>query len=257
MPGRQTRERAAELSAIAPLTANGELIGPCTLITNGKKTIAFTSAELLRVAAKPLAIVTKLDGSATIPVASWMLGRRAGIGIIELGDIAIRGDVAPLPLAAVCATVDTRGGPAALVAIEPSSVGRAAGFSRRVVPVYVDAVDAGPMSDDALVHLASPSAALDIDAPIEGAGLFAWLPPDPVLGRPSEVVVVALAITYRTRAFKPRDLPAVAELIGLDDLASVLPVELAAESSNELDVVAGEIRTPPPDDDPLDGLDED
>ncbi len=241
MPGRQTREKAAELRAIAPLLANGELLGPCTLITNGKKTIAFTSAELLRTAATPLAIATKFDGSTTIPVASWMLGRRAGIGIMDLGDVTIRGDVAALPIAAVCATVDTRGGPAALVGVERSAVGRAGGFARRVVPVNVDAVDAGPMSDDALVHLASPIDALDIDAPIEGAGLFAWLPPDPVLGGPSEVVVVALGVAYRTRAFKPRDLPAVAELVGLDDLASVLAIELATESSNELDQVAGEI----------------
>jgi hypothetical protein len=175
------------------------------------------------------------------------------MGIIELGEVAIAGEVAPLPLAAACATIETRGAPAALVAIEAASSGR--GFARRVVPVHVDAVEAGPLSDDVIAHLVSPDDARDVKAPIEGAGLFAWLPPDPVLRRPSEIVVVALAITYRRGAFKPRELPPLAELVGLDDLGNVLELNAISEGSNQLSQIAGEIRDNNPD--PLAGLDDD
>lgn len=253
--GRITRESAAELRAIAPLVIPGpspQLIGPCTLVTNGARTIAFSSAELLRAAPDELAICTSFDGAHAIPVASWSLGRRAGIGIIELAaPFPADAPIAPIPIGAVCATIDTRGAPAALVAIVPAANGR--GFARVVVPVHVDAIDGGGMSDDVLSYLVSPTDPLHLDAPIEGAGLFAWLPPDPVLGRSSEVVVVALAVTYRSRAFKPRDLPPIGELVGLEDLGRALPVVLAAEASNELDQVAGEIREVS--DDPLAALD--
>jgi hypothetical protein len=69
------------------------------------------------------------------------------------------------------------------------------------------------------------------------------MPPDPVLGRKSEVLVVALASPYRQKAFKPRELPAIAELCGLDDLGRALPWDgTKAEGSNELGQIAGEIR---------------
>jgi hypothetical protein len=58
------REAAAELRAIAPLVVTGakiQLVGPCTLVTNGTLTIAFSSAEMLRRAGEPLAIALTLD----------------------------------------------------------------------------------------------------------------------------------------------------------------------------------------------------
>ena len=39
---------------------------------------------------------------------------------------------------------------------------------------------------------------------VEGASLFAWFPPNPALGRASEVLVLGLAQTYRGFA-KPRE----------------------------------------------------
>jgi hypothetical protein len=79
--------------------------------------------------------------------------------------------------------------------------------------------------------------------PVEGSALFSWMPADPVLGRKSEVLVVALGITYRRKTFKPREQPALAELVGLDDLGRALPwAEKVVEGSNELGQVAGEIR---------------
>ena len=51
---------AVELRAVAPLVVLGgktpQLVGPCTLVTNGSQVIAFSSAELLRQAGEPLAI---------------------------------------------------------------------------------------------------------------------------------------------------------------------------------------------------------
>ena len=243
--GHGARESAVELRAIAPLVVTGpslQLVGPCTLVTNGTHTIAFSSAELLRKAGEPLAIALTLDCSKTIPVAAWSMGRVPHMGVIELGaafpkDPAL--DVAPLPIASVCATADTRGAPSALVTVKPA----ARGVTRRVIPVHVDAVDGGGMSDDVLTRLASPDEAGDIDADVDGAALFSWMPPDPVLGRPSEVLVVALASPYRQKAFKPRELPAFAELFGLDDLGRALPWQGATgEGSNELGQIAGEIR---------------
>src|SRR5258706_12607249 len=64
--GRQTREQAAELRAVAPLVVLGAqptLIGPCTLVSNGVKTVAFSSAELLRKAGEPLAVALSPDAS--------------------------------------------------------------------------------------------------------------------------------------------------------------------------------------------------
>jgi hypothetical protein len=244
--GRDTRESAIEVRAIAPLVVTGPqlaLVGPCTLVTNGTRTIAFSSAELLRRAGEPLAIALTLDCKTTIPVTSWSMGRTPHMGIIELGAPFPREgshDVAPLDLGSVCATVDTRGAPSALVTIERSTDGN--GVTRRVIPVHVDAVDGGGMSDD-LTRLASPDQPADADATIDGAALLTWMPPDPVLGRTSEVVVVALGVPYRSKLYKPRELPPLAELFGLEDLGRALPWQgTNPEGSNELGQIAGEIR---------------
>jgi hypothetical protein len=244
--GRDTRESANEVRAIAPLVVTRPqlaLVGPCTLVTNGTQMIAFSSAELLRQAGEPLAIALTLDCKKTLPVTSWTMGRVPHMGIIEIGgSFPSEGahDVAPLDLGSVCATVDTRGAPSALVTIERTSDGK--GVTRRVVPVHVDAVDGGGMSDE-IARLASPDVAADADARIDGAALVSWMPADPVLGRKSEVVVVAVASPYRSKTFKPRDLPAIAELFGLEDLGRALPWDgEPADRENELGQVAGEIR---------------
>jgi hypothetical protein len=243
--GSDTRESANEVRAIAPLIVTGPqlaLVGPCTLVTNGTRTIAFSSAELLRQAGEPLAIALTLDCKTTLPVTSWSMGRTPNVGIIELGaPFPTEGsyDVAPLDLGSVCATVDTRGAPSALVTIERSADGN--GVTRRVIPVHVDAVDGGGMSDD-LTRLASPDQAADVEVKVDGAALLTWMPPDPVLGRGSEVLVVALAAPYRSKTFKPRELAPLAELFGLEDLGRALPWQGAAEGSNELGQIAGEIR---------------
>ena len=240
--GRQTRDQAPELRAVAPLVVSGAqqtLVGPCTLVSNGTKTVGFSSAELLRNAGESLAVAVSTDGSKTLPVTSWMMGRAAGIGVLELGGSVPRdSDVQPLTIASVCATVETRGAPAALVTVERGE----RGFSRRIIPVHVDLIDGGGMSD-VITRLASPTEAADATANIDGSALFAWLPPDPVLGRDSEILVVALGCTYRQKTFKPRELPALAELVGLDDLGRALPWNGGApEGSNELRQVAGEIK---------------
>jgi len=243
--GRGTREQANELRAVAPLVVIGptlQLVGPCTLVTNGTHTIAFSSAELLRKAGEPLAIALTLDCSKTLPVSSWSMGRVPHMGVIELGSPFPKDkklDVEPLPIGSLCATVDTRGAPSALVTVERANQG----VSRRVIPVHVDHVDGGGMSDDVLVRLASPDDAADAEVDIDGSALFSWMPPDPVLGRKSEVLVVALGSPYRTKTFKPRELPAIAELVGLDDLGRALPWDgTKSEGSNELGQIAGEIR---------------
>jgi hypothetical protein len=240
--GRDTREATAELRSVAPLVVVGsqiELIGPCTIVTNGAQTVALSSAELLRQAGEPLAVVIAMNGSRTVRIARWTMGRVAGVGIAELAEPFPRdGDIVPLDLASVSATVDTRGAPSALVTIAHDGMT----FSRRVVPVHVDAFDGGGMIDD-IVRLATPDDASDGDAPIDGAALFSWMPADPVLGRNSEVVAVALGLAYRNKIFKPRANPAIAELVGLEDLGRALPWQgVVPEGSNELGQVAGEIR---------------
>lgn len=241
--GRDARETASELRAVAPLVVLGRaptLVGPCTLVTSGAQTVAFSSAELLRHAGEPLAIALAMDGSRMLRVASWTIGRIAGMGIVELAEPFPRaaGEVVPLALGSLSATVETRGAPAAIVTVAVT----ANGYERRVVPVHLDHVDGGGMSDD-ITHLASPQDARDAQAAIEGAALFAWLPAHPVLGRPSEVVAVALAVPYRTKLFKPRAHAPIAELVGLDDLGRALPWAGAKpEGGPELGQVAGEIR---------------
>jgi len=244
--GRNTREQTAELRAVAPLVVTGatpQLVGSCTLVTNGATTIGFASAEMLRAAGEPLAIALNLDNSRMLLVASWVMGRNSGIGIVELAAPFPLGealDVVPLPIGSVCASIDTRGAPAALVYIEGDPKKR---LTRHIVPVYVDGVDGGGMSD-VISQLASPVEASDAGAKMDGgAALFAWMPPDPVLGRGREIVAVALGLPYRTRTFKPRPLAAIAELIGLEDLGRALPFEPqpVPEGSNELGQVAGEL----------------
>jgi hypothetical protein len=242
------REAASELRAIAPLIVTGPqrvLVGPCTLVTNGTQTIAFSSAELLRQAGEPLAIALTFDCVHTIPVTAWTMSRTHAMGIIELGAAFPLGnkalDVEPISIASIYASADTRGAPAALVGVHADDNGR---LSRRIVPVHVDAIDGGGMSDDIITRLASPDSALDLDAEIDGAALVAWMPADPVLGRKAEVVIAALACTYRQGAFKPRDLPALAELYGLHDLGRALPWQASAPAAagSELGLVAGEIK---------------
>jgi hypothetical protein len=241
---RGARESAKELRAIAPLVVTGsspQLVGPCTLVTNGTQVIAFSSAELLRRAGEPLAIALTMSCEKTLPVTSWSLGRMPHMGVIELGaqfpadkDL----DVEPLPIGSVCATVDTRGAPSALVTVHRTE----AGITRRLIPVHVDNVDGG-LTDEVLARLASPDDAADVDAEVDGAALLSWMPADPVLGRKSEVLVVAVAIPYRAKTFKPRRLPALAELFGLDDLGRVLPWQGSSSGkTNELRQIAGEIR---------------
>lgn len=231
-----------ELRAVAPLIVTGpsiQLVGTCTLVTNGTHVVAFSSAELLRAAGEPLAISLTLDGSRTLPVTAWMLGRTAHMGMIDLGTSFPFGeqlDVVPLPIAAVCASVDTRGAPAALVTFERAGTA----LVRRVIPVHVDAIDGGGMSDEVITQLATPARDADASADIDGAPIFCWLPADPLLGRPSEVVVVALGCTYRSQTFKPRELAAIAELYGLEDLGRAVPPSVSA-GSNELPQIAGEI----------------
>lgn len=233
---------------MAPLVVTGgdapKLVGPCTLVTNGTKTIAFSSAELLREAPEPLGIALTMDGKVTLPVTQWIAARNLGMGIIELGAPYPKDneelDVVPLDLGAISATVDTRGAPSALVTIVASQHG----FSRRAVPVHVDLVDGAGMSDDVLGRLASPIEAGDVGAAIDGAALFSWLPADAVLGRPPEVVAIALGITYRQKTFKPREHDPISELLGLEDLGRALPFEgkKAEEGSNALGQIAGEIK---------------
>lgn len=246
---------AAELRAVAPLvvaSATPTLVGPCTLVTNGQKTVAFAAAEMLRRAPDPLAIALTLDGKRVVRVASWALARATGLGIAELAEplpTDDKLDVQPLQVGAVCATVETRGGPAALIAF----VADGTKFVRRIVPAFVDGWDGAGMRDD-VVQLASPREVTDVDVAVEGAPMFVQLPPDPVLGRAAEIVAVALALPYKGRDYKPRELPPFAELVGLEDLGRVLPYSAAAvEASNDLRQVAGEIRDDPSG--PLKGLD--
>jgi hypothetical protein len=239
------------VAAIVALDAQPRLVGPATLVTNGDKTIAFTSADLVRAeAGANLCVVPRFDGAA-IPIASIGMGY-SGIGLLELSQpLPADADVVPLSIGAISASVETRGAPAALVTVAPG----APGWRRLVIPVAVDAVGSG---DDVIARLATPLDPCD-SAFIEGAPLFVWFPPDPVLGRQPEVLAVAIGYLYRQQAFRPRNVPAIAELMGLDDLGRALPYaapEPPAQPS-ELAQVTGEIpdrrpKTAPP----MDPLDE-
>lgn len=237
MPGRD--RDAVQLRAVAPIVvaATKQLVGPAMLVTNGLKTIAITGSELLR-AWDPtkLALATALDGSQLVPIASWGLGRYSSVGLVELArPIGDAPDVVPLSIGAVCATVDTRGAPSALVTILAAN----GGFVREVIPVFVDSLDGG-MSDE-LTRLASPIEPTHVGVDGDGAILFSWFPPDPVLGRTSEVLAVAIGYPYRQTTYKPRDLPPLVELFGLDDLGRALIRGAQPDPRPELHEVTGEI----------------
>lgn len=245
MPSRD--HNAVELRAVAPLVtlaSTPRLVAPVLLVAHGAKTVGITSAELLRPYTDvPLAVVTRLDGATRISVASWALGRYAGLAVVELAEpVPASPDVAPLALAAVRASVEVRGAPASLVAVVERAAG---GYARELVDVHVDADDGGGMSDFTR-HLASPLAVADAERAVEGAPLFAWYPADPALGRPPETLAVAIAYTHRTTVGRPRDTPVICELAGLDDLGRALINPSAHDARPELAQVAGEIDRPEP-----------
>lgn len=233
---------ARELRSVAPLLVEGVLVGPVTLVRNGDRTIGVTDAELLRPhVGAALSVATMLDGSAVVPVAHWGLSRNTELGLIELAGAIDTGlDVRPLDLGAVCASVDTRGAPAALVGI----VRDAGGFARSHVPVVLDHDDSGDAADP-MVHLASPIEDAHVGLKVAGASLFAWFPPTPALGRAGEVLLLGLAQAYRGFA-KPREHPVIAEVVGLDDLGrALLAAHRPEEREPELRQVAGEIEGRP------------
>jgi hypothetical protein len=207
------------------------------LVTNGAHAIAVASSEVLRQAGEPLAILTRLDGSSHIAVAAWLLATDAALGIIDLGEgAAFSVDVHPLHLASLSAAVETRGAPAALVTFSQT----AGAFARVAIDVSVVADDGGGMIDE-VTRLAiplEPAPAVLTD----GAPLFAWMPPDPVLGRGSEVIAVALGVTPRPRVYLPQAQPPLAELVALADAGRALPwVEATPPPQTGLVQVAGEI----------------
>jgi hypothetical protein len=223
---------------VAPLLIDGELIGPVTLVRNGAKTIGVTDAELLRPhVGAALTVATMLDGSALAAVGHWGLSRKAELGLLELAHpVEVGLDVRPIELGAVCGSLDTRGAPAVLVGI----VRDGARFVRTHVPVLLDK-DHGGDAGDAVLQLASPIEDAHVGMRVEGSTLWAWFPPNPALGRSGEVLVLGLAQAYRGFS-KPRSHPAIAEIVGLDDLGRALLVAHKAEEREpELRQVAGEI----------------
>ena len=251
---------APELRAVAPLVALADggipntpprFVAPITLIANGARVIGVTSAETLRTQPDArLAVATKLDGSATVDVVNWNVGRYSGIALVELDPLPDGSEVVPLSIGAVHASVNIHGAPASIITLVFAG-GR---YQRSQIPVYVDADDAGGMSDN-LVYLASPQQATHIQVPIEGASLFAWLPPDPALGRyQGEVVAFALGYPYRLGIAKPRETPVIAELASLEDLGRALITKPAGEKEPVLAAVTGEIVDKADSDDPLGDL---
>jgi hypothetical protein len=233
--------KATELRAVAPLVTLGgtpQLIAPITLVANGPRVIGVTSAELVRpLQGTPIGVATKLDGSATVQVATWTLGRYSGCALVELaGPIPADHDVVPLPIGSVHATVNVHGAPGAIVTI----AGGPGAFTRNMIGVHVDADDAGGMIDHA-VHLASPLDAARAATPIDGAPVFAWLPPEPALRRKGELVLFAIAYPYRAQIAKPRETPVLAELVGLEDLGRALIKAAEHDNQSELRAVTGEI----------------
>ncbi|HEY0255464.1 MAG TPA: hypothetical protein VGC41_28240 [Kofleriaceae bacterium] len=224
------RESTPELRCVAPLVVLAEsgpqLVGSCTLVTNGQQAIAVASSEVLRRAGEPLAILTRLDGSSHVPVKAWSLARHAAIGIVELGEgVAFTPEVHPIHLGSLSAAVETRGAPAALIAAIPLEQS----FARELVPIELVLDDGGGMADE-ITRVAKPSE--QTSALLDGSPLFAWMPPDPVLGRGSETIAIALGILARGRI----------ELVGLEAVGRALPwAEHTPPPSNELPQVAGEI----------------
>jgi len=235
------REATAELRCVAPLVAirreGVQLLGPCLLITNGMQTIAAASSEVLRKAGAQLAILTRFDGSTYLQIKTWQLARHSALGIIELGEGAqFSPEVHPLHLSLLSAAVETRGAPSALITIRSEGNG----FAREVIGVRIDVDDGDEMSEP-LVRLVSPIDVVEPGTLVDGSPLFAWMPPDPVLGRAGEVIAVAIGVVARART-APATSNAIAELVGLEDAGRALPWgETALASSNELAQVAGEI----------------
>jgi hypothetical protein len=210
--GQAEREASIELRGVAPLRAGHVTIGPVTLVSSGDQIIGFTSAELLRTnEAAGLSIATKLDGSATIPIKAWTMGRYTGIGLVELAKpLPTDSDVTAMSLGAICATVDTRGAPSALVTIHDNK--------RAVIPVYVDAVG----GFEVVARLATPMADPPANILVDGSPIFAWFPAERALGRPAATLACAVGYFYRSQTFKPRERAAVTELVGLEDLGRAM-----------------------------------
>jgi hypothetical protein len=228
---------------VVPLVVLGPspaFLGPVTLVENAGKIIGITSVELLRPQqGMPLAIVS-LDGNHQVPVKSWTAGRYTGLGLVEIeGPIPPEMEIATLGLGAVTASTDTRGAPSALVAI----ASHGAGFERSVIPVYIDTDDGGGMADS-VTRLVSPMEPAHGQVSGDGAPLFAWFPPEPALGRPSEVLVVAVATRYRAGIVKPRETPVIGELSSLDDLGRALYSHPEPDERPELAPVTGEVVDP-------------
>ena len=252
--------KAPELRSVAPLVALADdpsnvsvrFVAPITLVANGTRVIGVTSAETLRTVPEKRLAIARLDGTPLIEVLNWNVGRYSGVGLVEFeGAFPSDGDITPVSIGSIHASVNTHGAPAAIVSID--QVG--ARFERSLIPVYVDADDGGGMSDST-VYIASPLHPAHADGAVEGACLFAWLPPEPALGRPKgEVVAFALGYPYRMGIAKPRDTPVIAELASLEDLGRALIASSGPEKEPELKAVTGEI-VDTADDDPLAGLED-
>ncbi len=178
---------------------------------------------------------------------NWNIGRYSGIALVELDGFPADSEIVPLSIGGVHASVNIHGAPVAIVTLAYSG-GR---YHRSLVPVFIDGDDAEGMSDH-VVYLASPQQAAHALVPVEGATLFAWLPPEPALGRhKGEVVAFALGYPYRMGIAKPRETPVIAELASLEDLGRALITKAPmVEKEPELPPITGEII----DGDPLDGL---
>jgi hypothetical protein len=228
---------------VAPLVAvvggSPQLVGAVTLVEHAGKTMGVTSAELLRAhATAKLRVLTRLDGATHVDVMGVGMGRYTGLGLLELAkSVADDGDVKPLAIGHVCATSDTRGAPAGIVTIAAGPGGR---LQRLLVAVHVDSDNGGGMSD-VITRVATPIDPAHANLAIEGCPVFAWFPPDPALGRSDEVLVVAVAYPYHAHLVQPRELPVIAELVGLDDLGRALISPQAHDAREELGQVAGEI----------------
>ena len=226
-----------ELRALAPIvvaSAPAQVVAAATLVSNGEHIVGVTDAELLRpFHGQRLAI---LDGDRAIAITKWGMGRYTGVGIIEIGELGAATELVPLPISAVCASINTHNAPAAIVTLAKSS----AGHERHLIAVHVDPDDATGMSDRP-TYVATPIDPAHAAIAIAGCPVFAWFPPDHVLGRPSEVVLVALAYPYRGSA-RPRATAAIAELVGLDDCGRALISEPDPAERPELAPAAGEIE---------------
>ncbi len=227
------------MASLVVLGMSPTLVGPILLVQSGTKVVGVTSVELLRPQqGLPLAVLTAFDGSTQLAVTRWSAGRYTGVGIVELepASTPLTGDVVPLDVHAVHASPDTRGAPAALVTVVQAD----RGFARVVVPVQVDADDGGGMSDR-ITRLASAMEGSGPAVATDGAPLFAWYPAVPALGRPSELLAVAVSTPYRAAVSKPRPTAVLGELLGLEDLGRALLEPQEPDPERERARAAGEI----------------